>query len=606
MNLEYYDFKRISRVGLLESKFNISDFDVCPFNPSISAYLNGSFNIVDVRDNNKPLLLYQNQNNIHCGNIIKWNPIVPYWIATATNTSLNFYDIRYNSGSPISIIKHGNIHELCWSSGNSDLILANSRDRRMNLWSLNHSEDDCRLGMTMTRFDIGSLTNDLNNLNMFYGLDDSDSLIKIEIRSEYLSKLAPIDDTIDSEFQIIEESIYAGDFDKIKRKLEQISSESDYKTLKNLVSLLSRKFIKNSQQEPFDETLISSITRTSSSSTILKANNIMSSDQVLTEIQNLIDKLRLKIRLIELLAANDFESVKKFFKLIVSEICKNENFLEMKVSIKLFALVLKNDRSMALNFLKEFIGANPFGISENLKNWIWMFVFPSIFDAKSYELIKIRPSLSKSIVNCHDDSGDVDDSWENYLSTIRNQFYDSILNSKDSKDLKEDLIQENQKIIQQVYLNLEGNPIKLEKFLTLEACLLKLDNTDNVFVFDAFEKDILDEKEEGEPIISAELIKILLEKSFKTSSKTSKTTFLRDFFLLAFRLTVLTERTPINLAISEFISTVAFSKLKLILSTLENSETLKASAIEMLNEIVNDSYCTFTDEQLDYLSNAFE
>lgn len=603
MSLEYYDFKRISRVGLLESKFSISDFDVCPFNPSISAYLNGTFNIVDVRDNNKHLVLYQNQNNINCGNIIKWNPIVPYWIATATNTSLNFYDIRYNSGSPISTIKHGNIHELCWSSGNSDLILANSRDRRMNLWSLNHSEDDCRLGMTMTRFDIGSLTSDLNSLNMFYGLDDSDSLIKIEIRSEYLSKLAPIDDTVDSEFQIIEESIYAGDFDNIKRKLEQISSESDYKTLKNLVSLLSRKFIKNSRQEPFDETLISSITRTSSS-TILKANNIMSSGQVLTEIQNLIDKLRLKIRLIELLAANDFESLKKFSKLIVSEICKNENFLEVKDSIKLFALILKNDRLMALNFLKEFIEANPFGISENLKIWIWMFVFPSIFDAKSYELIKIRPSLSKSIVNCHDDSEDVDDSWENYLSTIRNQFYDSILNSKDLKDSNGDLIQENQKIIQQVYLNLEGNPIKLEKFLTLEACLFNRDGTDNVFY--EFEKDILDEKEEGEPIISAELIKILLEKSFKTSSKTSKTTFLRDFFLLAFRLTVLTERTPINLAISEFISTVAFSKLKLILSTLENSETLKAAAIEMLNEIVNDSYCTFTDEQLDYLSNAFE
>ena len=104
----------------------------------------------------------------------------------------------------------------------------------------------------------------------------------------------------------------------------------------------------------------------------------MSSGQVLTEIQNLIDKLRLKIRLIELLAANDFESFKKFSKLIVSEICKNENFLEMKDSIK-FILILKNDRSMALNFFEEFIEANPFWDIRESEIWIWMFVFPSIF-----------------------------------------------------------------------------------------------------------------------------------------------------------------------------------------------------------------------------------
>ena len=146
--------------------------------------------------------------------------------------------------------------------------------------------------------------------------------------------------------------------------------------------------------------------------------------------------------------------------------------------------------------------------------------------------------------------------------------------------------------------------MKLEKFMIIEDCLLE-GNINHPFL-DKIIKDIFDEngKESFNFIISSELIKILLEKSFKTSSKTSKTTFLSEFFFLAFRLKILTERTPINLAILEFISTVAFSKLKLILSTLDNSENVKTCLINSISSIVNDCYCTFTEDQLKYLKDV--
>ena len=611
--MEFYDFKRITRVGILESKGTIFDFDTCPFSPSISAYLNGNLNIVDVREKH-PNSVYKNTNSSH---VIKWNPIVPYWIATASSTSLNFYDIRYNSCSPLSTIQHGNIHELSWSSGNCDLILATSRDRRTNLWSLNHSEDYCRLGMTMTRFDLRSIVTISGN-NSFYGLDDSDSLVKIEIRSEYLNKLAPVDKTIDSEFQIIEESIYTGNFDNFKMKLEEISKESDYNKLKELISLITKKLIRNYRQETFDETLISSITTTTrgeqtyKDENVFKASNNILALGELTEIRNFIDKIRFKIRIIELLSSNDFDSLTKFSSLLAAEIYRNENFLDAKDSIKMFSMFLRNDRLMALNFLKEFRKANPFGISENLKIWIWMFGFPTIFDSKSYELMKIRPSLSKSIVKIQsirdddhlelEDDEDLNsnsDSWEDYLKIIRNHFYNSITSSVDLTLF----LQANQKSIQQVYLNLEGNPMKFENFLQVEDCLLRADSG----AIDEIASDILHEREDAcNFIISSELIKILLESSFKNSLKSLKRTFLQNFFLLAFRLKVLTERTPINLSILEFISTVAFSKLKLILSTLDTSEDARICAVNSIVSIGTDPYCTFAEEQFEYLADVLK
>lgn len=629
--LEFYDFKRISRVDVMESKGPILDFDYCPFSPSISAYLNGDLSIIDLREN-RPHSLYSNANS---GNIIKWNPIIPYWIATASASSLSFYDIRYNSQSPLSTIQHGNIHELCWSAGNCDLIMATSRDRRTNLWSLNHSQDDCRLGMTMTRFDLRSVTACSAN-NLFYGLDDSDSLIKIEIRPEYLRKIAPIDDTINSELQIIGESIYTGNFDNFQRQLEEISKESDYKKLKELISLITKKFIGNFKKETFDANLIS--TMAIEDGNVFKVNNNVLPMEKMSEILNLIDKLRLKIRIIELLSLNDFDSLKKFYKLLTNELCKNESFLEAEDSIKMFAMFLKSDRLMALNFVKDFVRANPFGISENLKVWIWMLGFPTIFDSKAYELIKIRPSLSKSIVDLGEADDGEDDSWENHLINIRNEFYDSILKKAELSSVADELdelaildessrakttasisakaaasllaktsssisahsssnlLKSNQKIIQQIFLNLEGNPMKLDEFLNIESCLLT-----NYGFIDGIIDGILDGKDIF--IISAELIKIVLENSFKTESKRAKTSLLRDFFLLSFRLQVLTEGTPINLAIFEFVSTVAFSKLKLILSSnLDN----RLRGIASIIRIGTDFYCTFTEDQLDYLADALK
>ena len=153
----------------------------------------------------KQQLLYKHKNE---SNLVRWNPIVPYWLATSLTDSLNIFDIRYNSATPVLSIQHSNIHELCWSPINCDLILAASRDRRTNLWSLRHSEeDDCRLSMTINRFDLGSLaaaSNASGSNHFFYGLDDADSLVKIKIRLEYLKAIAPASTT---EYKEIEDAI---------------------------------------------------------------------------------------------------------------------------------------------------------------------------------------------------------------------------------------------------------------------------------------------------------------------------------------------------------------------------------------------------------------
>ena len=100
-------------------------------------------------------------------------------------------------------------------------------------------------------------------------------------------------------------------FDKFMLKLEEISKESDYNKLKELISLITKKLIRNYRQETFDETLISSITTTTrgeqtyKDENVFKASNNILALGELTEIRNFIDKIRFKIRIIELLSSNE-------------------------------------------------------------------------------------------------------------------------------------------------------------------------------------------------------------------------------------------------------------------------------------------------------------
>ena len=560
---------------------------------SILAYTNGNLNIFDTRENavGEFKMLYKQANP---GGLIKWNPLVPYWLASASEKHINFYDIRYNSSSPVISINHSNVHSLCWSSLNSDLILAASSDRRINLWSLSRAEDECRLGMEMNRFEIGSLTASNYDNNVFYGLDDADSLVKIKIRSEYLASIAP--QHIDSECKDIEDALYIADYDNFKEKILEISRETiesgDFTRLKQLILLTTTSKSKAitldvnclaSIEINYDLKDFKELLKQSTKSTFTLKNS--------EEIQKFADQLRLKIRVVELLATEDFESLKMFLNSITSAYSSDLNYLNKEQSIKLMALLLKNDRNSAIKFLIKIIASNPFGTPEIIQIWIWMACYPTIFDANSFELVKIRPSsLSKSILDlnnglCDDEEGEnereegtVLDNLKikTCLNRIRNQFYDSLL-------LNQKLGPQNRKIIQQLFLNLGTSPVDFEKLIDTSDTNLRL-----------IHAALLEEKE-GVFILSAETVKLLLEFALKSSAKN----FLIEFFLITFRLQVLTEKTPIFSGIQEFLTSVGFSRLKYLLSHKHQD----ARALNSIISIATDQYSTLSEDQLNYLAD---
>ena len=558
--------------------------------PSVIAFTNGNLNIIDTRENCGSRLPLYKQRNL--GELIKWNPIVPYWIAAASSNVLNFYDIRYNSCSPVLSINHSNVNSICWSPINSDLILAASSDRRVNLWSMSKGQEDCRLGMKMNRFEIGSLIASKDQSHVYYGLDDADSIVKIKIRSEYLSHLAP--NYFNSEYQDIEEALYSSDYTSFKTKLSEISNETlelgNYSKLKQLVLLATPS---KSETLKFDEKCLSSIEikkdvkefrellKQSTSFTFKAPFGIKESE----ETQKFVDQMRLKIRIVELLAKQDFESLEMFLNLIISSFSTDLNYLNKNQSIKLMALLLKNDRKSAYNFLSKIISANPFGTPEIIQIWIWMFCYPTIFDQKSFELIKIRPSLSKSVYEIEleidegeEDSFDEDLKIEKCLERMRIQFYDSLI-------LNQKIGQQNIKIIHQLFLNLGTNPINFDHLIDTSETVLKqihaalLDEKGNVF------------------ILSAETIKLLLEAALRYSSKS----FLNEFFLISFRLQVLTEKTPIYSGIQEFINSVGFSRLKFLLNKCHDDSSI-TRAINSIITIGSDQYSTLSEDQLNYLA----
>jgi WD40 repeat protein len=556
--------------------------------PSVLAYTNGNLNIIDTREGTTVhKSLYKQANP---GGLIKWNQAVPYWIATASTKSLNIYDIRYNSSSPVIIFNHSNINSLCWSPNNSDLILAASSDRRINIWSMSRDEEDCRLGMKMNRFEIGSLTASKHQNHVFYGLDDADSLLKIKIRSEYLALITPHKD--DSEYKDIEEALYSADYNNYKDKLTEISRETfdsagDFSKLKQLILLTTPS---KSKTMTFDEKCLARIEIKSNlkefKELLKQSTSFAFTFKESEEIQQFADHLRLKIRIAELLGSEDFESMKMFLNSITSAFCSDLNYLSRSQSIKLMALLLKNDRKSAFTFLSKIISSNPFGTPEIIQIWIWMSCYPTIFDSKSFELIKIRPSLSKSFHDLDSElyDGDDEDIYDDdlkigkFLEKMRYQFYDSLL-------LNQQIGPQNTKIIQQLFLNLGSSPINFDKLI---------DTSDTIL--GQIHAALLEER--GDVfIISAETIKLLLESALKVSAKNS----LIEFFLLAFRLQVLTEKTPIYSGIQEFITSVGFSRLKFLLAKNQD-----AMAVNSIVAIATDHYSTLSEDQLNYLADQIK
>lgn len=556
--------------------------------PSVLAYSNGNLNIIDVREGMECRSLYKQTNP---GGLIKWNPIVPYWIASASTDSLNIYDIRYNSPLPVISLHHSHIHSLCWSAVNSDLILAASSDRRANLWSINRGEEDCRLGMKINRFELGSIaaSNDRNHL--FYGLDGSDSLIKIKIRPEYLTSIAPEHDNFD--YKDIGAALYCSDYTNFCKTLSEITRENfesgNYAKLKQLVLLTTPS---QSKTIKFDEKILASIEIEKDfkefKELLKQSTGIFAfKDEELEEIHKFADQIRLKIRIAELLAAEDIVSLKMFLNLIISSYCTDLNFLSRSQSIKLMALLLKSNRQDAFTFLSEIIRTNPFGAPEIIQIWIWMACYPTIFDSKSFELIMIRPSLSKSVADLEQEfeedadelQGDV--KIEKYLEWMRYQFYDSWLQHQQ-------IGPHFTKIIHQISLNLGAIPIDFEK----------LTNPD----LEEINAALLEGRADAS-IISAEIVKLLLEYTLRRSSDTK--TFMTDFFLASFRLQILTEKTPIYSGIQEFITTIGFSRLKFLLIKAKDQLSI-SRAINSIITIGTDQYSTISEDQLNYLADRLQ
>jgi len=94
---------------------------------------------------------------------------------------------------------------------------------------------------------------------------------------------------------------------------------------------------------------------------------------------------------------------------------------------------------------------------------------------------------------------------------------------------------------------------------------------------------------------------LLLESALKSSAKN----FLIDFFLISFRLQVLTEKTPIYSGIQEFITSVGFSRLKFLLSKSQDDVTM-AKAIDSIIKIATDHYSTLSEDQLNYLADQIQ
>lgn len=70
---------------------------------------------------------------------VKWNPLIPYWVASAGNDSIvNIWDIRYNSGEPIvSLHGHDNlVRSVSWSRVHAEMLATGSIDQTLKLWSL--------------------------------------------------------------------------------------------------------------------------------------------------------------------------------------------------------------------------------------------------------------------------------------------------------------------------------------------------------------------------------------------------------------------------------------------------------------------------------------
>jgi WD40 repeat protein len=565
------------------------------------AYTNGNINIADMRDPTTTLYKQESRSSV-----VGWNPIVPYWLATATPSKIQIFDIRYTSANPMVSIQHSNVNELCWSPNNCDLLLAASKDRRINLWSLrNGYEDGSRLSMAMNRFELGSLCTAPNSSkNVFYGLDDVDSIISLKIDPDFLSSIAPTTNQ-DPEHREIEGALYSSDFTYFMEKITTLSREAvesgNYAKLKQLIQLTMP--IKSDSLREFDENIISSIEMTSKAAfdqLLLQGTkqNYLNFKASLEdcasiakekEIQTFIDQMRLKIRVVELIASGDYCTLKNFINSLIESYIHDYNFLDNENSIKLVALIFLNDRGAGLQFVKAISSSFTVGTPEIVQIWHWIALYPTIFDASSFEVIKNRPSLSRSIGNMNEEF--VSDSSV-FLDKLRKHKYSALL-------LSPQLGPQNAHLVQQVHLNIGTSPKSLQNLFAIEEALNC--SPQDSSTIENMQGKLLEscEMDLNTALLSAESIKAILEGSLKPTRP------IEEFFQLAFRLQVLTENTPIVGAIRDFVTSVGMSRLKLQINQAKQVQTSPETTKKTIKAVLaigTDPYCNLSEDQMNYLS----
>lgn len=319
------------------AKGTISDFDSCPQSPTVGAYCSGTLKIVDFRESlSSPVLL---QKQPISSTILKWNPHVPYWIATANQSGLEILDIRYNGRLPLLQIPHANISQLCWSRGNCDLVLAASKDRRINLWALGNDISHCRLNTMSLDYELEAFCADPIDPKQFVGLDANDSLVRFQLDQAYLSKLAP-HQSDDPRFQELEGALYTRDPVALQQKLLEASKAETGSAWFRQVKQLILHSMSSTTPVPLDTNVIGSICIDDSGAAFYKL--LMSSTAATqrtfvrrqseqgSHLQALIDTLRLKIRVSELLAAQDANSLLRFTATLAQVISSGTEILSQQ------------------------------------------------------------------------------------------------------------------------------------------------------------------------------------------------------------------------------------------------------------------------------------
>lgn len=100
---------------------------------------NGDLKIYDLRQSNPKKSIWT-AHDAHEGAIrdIRWNPFIPYWVATAGEDSIiRVWDIRMERSPVRELSNHLNsVNSISWSPTNCDILVSGGSDRRYNIWNL--------------------------------------------------------------------------------------------------------------------------------------------------------------------------------------------------------------------------------------------------------------------------------------------------------------------------------------------------------------------------------------------------------------------------------------------------------------------------------------